>query len=70
MITKVSWHQKGRTILDLNEARDKMMGWQWQQLDHMQTICTCSRQMTTPAHHSNFYGPVALPDTQPCQSTN
>ena len=29
----------------------------------------CSRQITTPApHHSNFYGPDALPDTQPTAS--
>ena len=34
----VSWHQKGRTILDFNEARDD--GWQWHQLDHIQIICT------------------------------
>jgi len=37
----VSWYQKGKTSLDLNEARDDgVLGWQWQQLDHMQTICT------------------------------
>jgi len=27
--------------MDLNEAKDYgVMGWQWHQLDHMQTICT------------------------------
>jgi len=36
--TWISEHQKGRTILDFNEARDDR--WQWHQLDHMQTICT------------------------------
>jgi len=36
--TWVSRYQKGRTILDFNEARDD--GWQWHQLDHMQIICT------------------------------
>jgi len=30
-----------KTSLDLNEARDDgVLGWQWHQLDHMQTICT------------------------------
>ena len=37
----VSWYQKSKTSLDLNEARDGgVLGWQWHQLDHMQTICT------------------------------
>jgi len=37
----VSRYQKGKTSLDLNEARDDgVLGWQWHQLDHMQTICT------------------------------
>jgi len=35
---EISQHQKGRTILDLNEARDD--AWQWYQLDHMQVIYT------------------------------
>jgi len=39
--TWVSRYQKGKTSLDLNEARvDGVLGWQWHQLDHMQTICT------------------------------
>jgi len=39
--TWVSRYQKGKTSLDLNEARDDgVLGWQWHQLDHMQTICT------------------------------
>ena len=39
--TRVSRCQKGKTSLDLNEARDdEVLGWQWHQLDHMQTICT------------------------------
>jgi len=33
----VSWYQKGKTNLDLTEARDSE--WQWHQLDHMQ-VCT------------------------------
>jgi len=32
----VSQYQKGKTSLDLNEARDDgVLGWQWHQLDHM-----------------------------------
>ena len=36
----VSRFQKGKTSLDLNEARDGVFGLQWHQLDHMQTVCT------------------------------
>jgi len=32
--TQVSWYQKGKTNLDLTEARDSE--WQWHQLGHMQ----------------------------------
>jgi len=35
--TQVSWYQKGKTNLDLTEARDSE--WQWHQLGHMQ-VCT------------------------------
>ena len=39
--TWVSRYRKSKTSLDLNEARDDgVLGWQWHQLDHMQTICT------------------------------
>jgi len=39
--TWVSWYQKGKSSLDLNEARDVgIFGWQWNKLGHMQTICT------------------------------
>ena len=39
--TWVSQYQKGKTSLDLNQARDDgVLGWQWHQLDHVQTICT------------------------------
>ena len=42
-----------------------MMGWQWHQLDHMQSSATHSRQITTPTpHHLIFYRPDALPDAQ------
>jgi len=37
----VSWCQKGKTSLDVNEARvDGVWEWQLYQLDHMQTIST------------------------------
>jgi len=31
-------HRKGKAILDVNEQ--KMMGWEWHQMDCMQIICT------------------------------
>jgi len=41
------------------------MGWQWHQLDHMQTICTL---LQTDNHAStsllNFYRPDAVPAAQ------
>jgi len=53
--------------LDFAEA--DMMGWQWHELNHTQAICTWHQKITTPApHQSDFYGPVALPDTQPTAS--
>ena len=63
----VSRHQKGKTSLGLNEAR--VLGWQWHQLDHMQTICT-SLQTDNHTNTSslNVYRPDALPDTQPTAS--
>jgi len=36
MTTWVSWYQKGKASVDLNQARDDgVVGWQWHQLDHM-----------------------------------
>ena len=41
MTTWVIQYQKGKTSLDLNEARDDgVLVWHWYQLDHKQTICT------------------------------
>jgi len=59
----VSQYQEGKTSLDLNEASDDgVWGWQWHQLDHMQTICT---SLQTDNHTNttslNFYGLDALP---------
>jgi len=62
----VSQYQKGKTSPDLIEARDNgVLGWQWHQLDHTQTICTSlqtGNHTNTPS--VNFYRPDALPDAQ------
>jgi len=51
-------------ILDLNDARDGgVLGWQWHQLDHMQTICTpFQADNHTNTSSLDFYRPDALPD--------
>ena len=52
--TRVSWYQKGKTSLDLDEARDDgVLRWQRHQLDHMQTICT-SLQTDNHTNHTQF----------------
>ena len=66
----VRWYQKGKTRPDLNKASDYgVWGWQWHQLDHMQTICT---SLQTDNHNNTsslkFYRPDALPDVQPTVS--
>ena len=69
--TWVSRYQKGKTSLDLNEARDDgVLGWQWHQLDHMQTVCT-SLQTDNHTNTSslNFYTLDVLPDAQPTVSS-
>jgi len=68
--TWVSWYQKGKTSLDLNEARDDgVLGRQWHQLDHMQTICTLLQTDNhTNTSSLNLYRPDALPDAQPTVS--
>ena len=39
--TWVNRYHKGKISLDLTESRDDgVLGWQWHQPDHMQTICT------------------------------
>ena len=68
--TWVGRYQKGKTSLDLNEARDDgVWGWQRHQLDHVQTICT-SLQTDNHTNTSslNFYWTDALPDAQPTVS--
>jgi len=51
--------------------KQEMMGWHGHQLDHMQIICTCSRQITMPvSHHSVFKGQMPfLSPNQQLQST-
>jgi len=56
--------------INFSQLSQEMMGvgMQWHQLDHMQTICTCSRQTTTPTpHHLIFTGRMLL-DAQPTVS--
>jgi len=65
--TWVSRYRKGKTNLDVTEARDSE--WQWHQLGHMQ-VCTL---LQTDNHASTqplsfFYWPDALPAAQPTVS--
>jgi len=64
--TWVSRNQKGKNSLDLNEARDWVLGRQGHQLDYIQTICT---SLQTDNHSNtptvNFYRPDDHPDAQP-----
>jgi len=63
--TWVNRQQKGKPFWILLEQ--EMTGWQWHQLDHMQSNCTLLQ--TTPVrHHSDFYRPDALPAAQPTAS--
>jgi len=61
-----AYHCTVKTSLDLNEARDDgVLGWQWHQLDHMQTIYTLlPADKHTSTSSVNFYRRGALPDTQ------
>jgi len=70
MTTWVSRYQKGKTSLDFTEARDDgVWGWQWHQLDHMQTICTSLQtDNDTSTSSVNFYRPDALPAAQQTMS--
>jgi len=67
----VSRYQKGKTSLDSNEARDDgFLGWQWHQLDHMQTICILLQTDKHTSTSSLSYRPDALPDAQPTVSNH
>jgi len=69
-ITLVRQCQKCKASLHLNEARDDgVLGWQWHQLDHMQTICTSLQTHNhTNTSSFHFYRPDALPDAKPTAS--
>jgi len=63
-------YQKGETSLGLNQARDDgVWGWQWHQLDHMQTFCTSLQtDNRTNTSSLSFLRPDALPSAQPTVS--
>ena len=58
------------TSSDLNKARDDgVLGWQWHQMDHTQTICNSLQTDNNNNTSSlNLYRPDALPDAQPTVS--
>ena len=54
--------------LDVNEARDYgVLGWQWHQLDHMQTICT-SLQTDNHTNTSSLIFTCRMPFLTPTNS--
>jgi len=58
-----------KTGLDLNEARDNgVLGWQWHQLDHMQTICTSLQRDNHNNIITHFHRSATFPDAQPTVS--
>ena len=65
--TWVSWYQKGKTSLDLNETRDYwVLGCSGISLTIYKQSAPHSRQINTPTpHHSIFYSPDALHEAQP-----
>jgi len=49
----------------MRQRDDSVWGWQWHQLDNMQTICTLLQTDNhTNTSSLNFYRPDALPDAQ------
>jgi len=66
-------YQKGKISLDLNEARDDgVLGRQWHQLNHMQTICTLfqtDNHTSTPSLKFFTGLMLFLTPNQQCQST-
>ena len=60
--TWASQYPKGKTSLDLNGAKDDVvLGWQWHQLDHIQTICiSIQTDNHTNTLSLNFYRPDAF----------
>jgi len=62
MTTSVSRHQKGKTILDFDDARDD--GVAVASAGPCKSFAPRSRHITTPTPSLNFYKPYALPDAQ------
>jgi len=62
----VSRYQKGKTNLDFTEARDSE--WQWHQLGYMQVCISLQTDNHACTPPLSFYGPDALPATQPTAS--
>jgi len=61
----VSRYQKGKTNLDLTDARDSE--WQWHQLGRMQ-VCTSLQTDHASTPSLSFYRPDTLPAVQPTAS--
>jgi len=64
--TRVSRYQKGKSNLDITEARDSE--WQWHQLGHMQVCTLLQTDNHTSTPPLSFYRPDALPAAQPTAS--
>jgi len=65
-ITQVSQYQKGKTNLDITEARDSE--WQWHQLRHMQISTSLQTDNHTSTPPFSFLQAGCLPATQPTVS--
>ena len=64
--TQVRRYQKGKTNLDLTEARDSE--WQWHQLGYMQVCISLQTDNHASTPPLSFYRPDALPAAQPTAS--
>ena len=64
--TQVSQYQKGKTNLDLTEARDSEWQWQWNPLGHMQ-VCT---SLQTDNHASTSLLSFLQAGCPSCRPTN
>ena len=64
--TQVRRYQKGKTNLDLTEARDSE--WQWHQLGYMQVYISLQTDNHASTPPLSFYRPDALPAAQPTAS--
>jgi len=74
LFSRTTWvrrYQKGKSSLDLNEARDDVvLGCSAHQLDHMQTICTSLQTGNhTDTLSLHIYRPDALSKAQPTVSS-